>query len=242
GCGPVGGGGAALGGATAGAEGDEEVGYRLDLAVEVARVEVEAPDGLVDPLEFGDGEGRGAKGRGQGGAFDLDAGAFQPVLEDLPVVEGQCSTVGGDVFDGDPGGGGGVGACFGFGQAGSDGQVGHGDDASSWVTAGATVGTQLFQMEFCGVEVGLLPEFSAGRVEDVLVLVRDEAAGQCQGALVGLDAPLDEQDVQGRDAQGEDHQVDGEQYGGWSPDFVRHGAERSFLSVRQEVFFGNWCR
>src|SRR5699024_11605144 len=117
-----------------------------------------------------------------------------------------------------------------------------GRDASSWHRGGSTVRTQFCQMEFWGGEVGVVPEFSAGRVEDVLVLVRDESAGQCQGALVGLDAPLDEQDVQGRDAQGEDHQVDGEQYGGWSPDFVRHGAERSFLSVRQEVFFGNWCR
>ncbi|GAA2865814.1 hypothetical protein GCM10020220_063930 [Nonomuraea rubra] len=56
-----------------------------------------------------------------------------------------------------------------------------------------------------------------------------EAARQRLGALVRLDAALDEQHVEAGIAQGEDHQVNGEQDGGRLPSIVAHAPDSRFF-------------
>src|SRR5580693_1032289 len=53
--------------------GDDEAAGALDLAVEIPRVKWNPPDGLIDPLEVGNREGRAAEGGGQCRVLQLPA-------------------------------------------------------------------------------------------------------------------------------------------------------------------------
>jgi hypothetical protein len=57
---------------------DDEARGALDLAVEVPGIEADPPDGLVDLLEFGNREGRGAECRCQRGVLELAAACSTP--------------------------------------------------------------------------------------------------------------------------------------------------------------------
>src|SRR5207245_2451687 len=71
----------------------QEVGCSRDLAVEVPGVEWGTPDDLIDLAEIRNGELRRAEGRAKGAVLQFRAGAFQSVLEDLTVIEGERRSV-----------------------------------------------------------------------------------------------------------------------------------------------------
>jgi hypothetical protein len=113
-----------------------------DLPVEVAGIQRYAPDHFVDAPQLADGERVRAEHRCQRGVFELGAGAFEAVVQDLVVVEGQRRA------DGYPFPPGGTGVRSGdrHGQAGRDGQVGDRDDAAARVPVGRAVGAQLLEV------------------------------------------------------------------------------------------------
>src|SRR5437868_11925972 len=69
--------------------GDDETGGTLDLAVEIAGIEVDAPDRLVHLLELRNGERLGAERGCQGGVLQLGTRALNPVDDDTTMVERQ---------------------------------------------------------------------------------------------------------------------------------------------------------
>ena len=74
------------------AGGDHEAGGGEHLAPEVGRVQLDAPDGLVDAAQVGDRERLLQQGGGQAGVLQLGAGPLDRVGEDPAVVEGEAGS------------------------------------------------------------------------------------------------------------------------------------------------------
>ena len=60
--------------------------------MEIARIELDAPDGFVDGTQLAHGELARAERGGQRAVFQLCSGAFHPVAEDRAVIEGEASS------------------------------------------------------------------------------------------------------------------------------------------------------
>ena len=124
---------------------DEALGAG-DLAVEVPRVEFDVPDHLVDVAEVGDGELVGAEGGGERGVLELGAGAFDPIMENLGVVEGQRPGSLQELRHRVPLHAGGVTAGGGRREVGHKREVGHGDHSAARVASGVAVGGELLEV------------------------------------------------------------------------------------------------
>lgn len=160
--------------------------------MEVARVERDPPDRLVDLSQLGDRERLWAEQRCERGVLELRAGPLETVAEDRRVVERQPALLRQHLVDGDPVRGGSVAAGDGVRQVGSDGEVGDGNDAHPRIALRSTVGSELLEMHGKVAQAGLLSKLTCGSGQEVLVRP-DEAARQGPAASVWRDAPPDQQ-------------------------------------------------
>ncbi len=184
--------------------------------MEVAGVELLAPDLLVDRAQLRDGELRCEEGRRQWGVLQLGAGSLEPVGEDLRVVEGELPVAGPtpvETDDRSPCGAGGVAAGARIGQIGREGQVGHGDDGHPRVPPRRAVGAELLQVhaaQLARAEPRLLGQFAGGGLVQALLPGLDEAPRQRPAPLEGRGGALDEQHVEPALAHRQHDDVDGQ--------------------------------
>ncbi|GAA2901799.1 hypothetical protein GCM10020220_108960 [Nonomuraea rubra] len=163
-----------LGGAAAVAGGGaacfQEEALRLrDLSVEVARVEVAAPDDLVHPAQVRHRELRRAERRSQRGVLQLGAGPLDSVEHDAAVVEGHD----GERVDRLPAH---VGLLRGR-EVGGQPQVGDAQDALAGVAVRVAVRLELLQVDRGARQARAFGQEAVGGCGEVLVEL-DEAAGE----------------------------------------------------------------
>ena len=106
---------------------------------------------------------------------------------------------------------GGVAACACGGEGGGEEQVGDGQDGSSRVASVWAVGAQLLEVAR-GRDPGFLFELASGRLVCLFVLTQ-EAAGQGQVVLEGLDTAAHDERVQGVVDDRQSHDIDGDRDG-----------------------------
>src|ERR1700761_4552863 len=184
---------AALGLVTGGLD---EAGDREDLAVEVACVQLLAPDGLVDLAEFGDRKRRPHERRRQRGVLKLGPGSLHPVGEDLRVIKGERARRTQSLGNGDrdPPGVGSASARRRLRHCRGECQVGDGDNPHPWVTARSAVAAKLLKVGGAELRTGFFCQRPGGGLRQVLLNLlpvragtrADEAAGQRPVTLVRL--------------------------------------------------------
>jgi hypothetical protein len=107
-------------------------------------------------------------------------------------------------------------------QSWCDREVRNGHYPASGIAPRIAVHAEFFEVEAVGVETGFLGQLAPGSVRDRLRRIPQEPAGQRHHPRVGFDSALHEEHVQGAVAQGQDHQVDGEENRRRSPFVVGH--------------------
>ena len=126
-----------------------------EASAEVRRVELNAPDRLVDGSELGHGEGRADERRRDARDLELDADALDGVANDSEVVEGELDPFLEDVRRGDKRCVLGVGAGDDRSHVAKNGEVRDRDDVHARVASGIAVRAELGQ-QAGDVDAGLL--------------------------------------------------------------------------------------
>lgn len=179
--------------------------------VEIPGVQGQPPHRLIHSAQLGYGELFPTERRRQGGILQLGPGTFQPIAEDLLMIEGKPDPM--FIKDGAHG----VPAHhFSIASRGQDRKVGgeqkvrHGKHVPSRVTATRPITAQLLQMPAYPFNPRLLSQLADSRLLQILAR-KNKAARQCEPAPVRFYETGDKQDVQDIVAhcQGNDVDSDG---------------------------------
>jgi hypothetical protein len=146
--------------------------------------------------------------------LQLAARTFYPVSDDPLMIERQPQASSQHITGPRPARARGIGAGYRVRQPWHDRQVGDGYHPPAGITSRVAVHAGLFQMQRASIQPGLFGEFTAGRAQDGFCLVTQEAARQRHHPRMRLDAAPDQQHVQARVPEGQDHQVDGQENAG----------------------------
>lgn len=147
------------------------------------------------------------------------------------MVEGELRVTGQGLRHRDPGRLRGVGAGDRLGQPWGDGQISRGNYPPPRVTIRRTVDTELFKVQLIRPQASLLGKLSMGGSDEVLLLVTEEAAGQRQNALIGLNPALNQKHMKTGFPQREDDEVNHKKNGRGHPTIVRHESTIGLLSL-----------
>ena len=115
--------------------------------MEVARVEPDPPDDLVDVTELRDGELLSAECRRKRRVLELRSSSLEAVGEDLIVIEREPARAGKEVGDQPPARVGRIRSRPRLRQIGTECEVRDADDTHPWIALRLTEGRELFEVD-----------------------------------------------------------------------------------------------